>query len=427
MRKVNSMLVIMIVTVINVSLCSKCFAELQYQAIHICRVGGWNGKNLTINEAGEVAGNGRYVGAFFWSEDELVTITNGYNDSAFGMNNLGHVVGITNYNVFFWDNGEFLNLGKFGGSNAQGRAINDSGQIVGYWDAYAVFIEGEEAIKIVPGCALGINNSGEVVGVHYVGGSLNKSRGFLYSNGQITNIELGYGISRAYGINESGQVVGHADAADGKYHAFSWKDGVITDLGTPGITSWAYGINDFGQVVGCIDDPHEAEAVIWNNGVMTNLNDLLLEGSECDVLECAFEINNSGQIVGRGILKEDGRDYIFLLNPVPPIPAEADIEPKTLNLSSNGKWISCHIWLPEDYDVADVNTDSILLEGQIAAAQVWVNQEQQVVTVKFSRAEVQEILEAGEVELTISGELVDGAKFEGTDSIRVIDKNSKGK
>jgi len=47
--------------------------------------------------------------------------------------------------------------------------------------------------------------------------------------------------------------------------------------------------------------------------------------------------------------------------------------------------------------------------------------------IKFGRADVQDILEAGEVELIISGELVDGAKFEGTDTIRVIDKGSRGK
>jgi hypothetical protein len=47
--------------------------------------------------------------------------------------------------------------------------------------------------------------------------------------------------------------------------------------------------------------------------------------------------------------------------------------------------------------------------------------------VKFSRAEVQDTIEAGEVELIVSGELFNGAKFEGTDTIRVIDKGSRGK
>jgi hypothetical protein len=49
------------------------------------------------------------------------------------------------------------------------------------------------------------------------------------------------------------------------------------------------------------------------------------------------------------------------------------------------------------------------------------------VTIKFGWTEVQDTIEAGEVELKISGELADGAKFEGTDTIRVIDKGSKKK
>jgi len=111
----------------------------------------------------------------------------------------------------------------------------------------------------------------------------------------------------------------------------------------------------------------------------------------------------------------------------PPIEVEVEIDPQTFNVHSNGKWISCRIWLPEDYDVADVNTNSILLEEQIAPAQVWINEEEQVVMTKFSRAEVQDTIEAGEVELIVSGELFDGAKFEGTDTMRVIDKGSRGK
>jgi hypothetical protein len=46
--------------------------------------------------------------------------------------------------------------------------------------------------------------------------------------------------------------------------------------------------------------------------------------------------------------------------------------------------------------------------------------------VKFDRSAVQGILGAGsEVEITVTGELEDDTKFEGSDTIRVIDKGGK--
>jgi probable HAF family extracellular repeat protein len=57
--------------------------------------------------------------------------------------------------------------------------------------------------------------------------------------------------SRAYGINNHGQVVGTSATASGAEHASLWQDGKMTDLGTlGGDRSFAYGINDCGQVVG---------------------------------------------------------------------------------------------------------------------------------------------------------------------------------
>jgi len=88
-------------------------------------------------------------------------------------------------------------------------------------------------------------------------------------------------------------------------------------------------------------------------------------------------------------------------------------------VQSEGKWFTWYIWLPEEYDVADIKPDSILLNGVIEAAWRWINEEKQVLMAKFSRSEVQDIVEPGEVELTVSGELTDGTKFEGSVTITV--------
>ena len=58
--------------------------------------------------------------------------------------------------------------------------------------------------------------------------------------------------SRAYAINDRGQVVGEAMTASGDTHAFLFANRVMTDLGTlpGGNFSIAKGINKRGQVVG---------------------------------------------------------------------------------------------------------------------------------------------------------------------------------
>ena len=114
------------------------------------------------------------------------------------------------------------------------------------------------------------------------------------------------------------------------------------------------------------------------------------------------------------------------------IQAVIDINPDTLNLNSKGKRITCYIELPEDYDVEDIDVSSIKLNGQVPAESrptgVGDYDDDGIaeLMVKFDRSAIQEILEAGdEVEITVTGELNDDTKFEGSDTIRVISKGGK--
>ena len=112
--------------------------------------------------------------------------------------------------------------------------------------------------------------------------------------------------------------------------------------------------------------------------------------------------------------------------------AAIDIDPDTLNLNSKGKWITCYIELPEDYDVDDIDVSTVKLNGQVPAESHptgtgdYDNDGIPDLMVKFDRSAVQEILQAGdEVEITVTGELNYETPFEGSDTIRVIDKGGK--
>lgn len=110
---------------------------------------------------------------------------------------------------------------------------------------------------------------------------------------------------------------------------------------------------------------------------------------------------------------------------VSPIEAKVDIKPETLNLKSNGRWVTAYIELSEGYVVEDIDIGSIRLEETIDVELSETLND--VLMVKFSRQALIVIIEEMEVELPasielkVTGKLNDETHFEATDSIRVID------
>jgi hypothetical protein len=101
--------------------------------------------------------------------------------------------------------------------------------------------------------------------------------------------------------------------------------------------------------------------------------------------------------------------------------AYVEVHPRTLNLKSNGRWISATIKLPDECGCAasDVDISSIMLNDQVQAEHPGSLSGTEF-TVKFPRAGVEAILPEGEgVEIKITGAVGDDT-FEGYDVIRVI-------
>ncbi len=104
---------------------------------------------------------------------------------------------------------------------------------------------------------------------------------------------------------------------------------------------------------------------------------------------------------------------------IPTVMATVNIHPYALNLRSKGKWITAHIELLEGYNVGDIDASTIRLNDEAVAGRSKVSGKK--LLVKFDRSKVIALLtQAGEVELTVTGTLIDGILFEGSDTIKVI-------
>jgi probable HAF family extracellular repeat protein len=177
------------------------------------------------------------------------------------------------------------------------------------------------------GQAFGINARGVVTGWADIEGF---PHAFLWISdmpngihGQIVDLGRlpGGDVSIGRAVNSGGQVAGEATSPEGD-RAFLWSPvsgqpgaGTMIDLGSlGGPASGAYGINDSGQVVGFSSDVSGlAIAFLYTGGTMHDLNALLIEDYDGVTLRAAFDINELGDIVG--VAEVNGEGHAFLLTP----------------------------------------------------------------------------------------------------------------
>lgn len=282
-----------------------------------------------INNKGQVIGTVYGYGyiAFLWENGVMTDLGtfDGLACHASDINDSGQIAGYTDRpdlpsTAILWDNLVRINLDTLDSPRSLAFAINNKKQVVGWADypdgKHAFFWANDTMYDLNPilggdwSTAEDINDSGFVVGtVETSGGS---SRGYIWDGDTITILPtLGGSRSKPYGINDKGLVVGEASTYGLPQHAFLWDDGVMVDLmlGDYGSISRAYSINNLGQVVGF----NESDAYLWEHGMQFRLNDLIPAGSGW-YLSSAQDINDLGQIVGRGS-NSISSERAFLLTP----------------------------------------------------------------------------------------------------------------
>ena len=146
----------------------------------------------------------------------------------------------------------------------------------------------------------------------------------LWEDG-VVGIPLGGFDSHARDINDVGDIVGDSKVDVGGFYisqAALWEEHSeghsLINLGTlGGRSSRAHAINNRGSIVGTASDfEGKSQAMIYENGVMSNLNDFI-EDSDWH-LNVAYDINDHGWIVGTGTY--GGQRAGFLLVPVSAVP-----------------------------------------------------------------------------------------------------------
>ena len=107
------------------------------------------------------------------------------------------------------------------------------------------------------------------------------------------------------------------------------------------------------------------------------------------------------------------------------IEAEVSIKPETINLKSKGKF-KAFIELPSTYSVEDIDPDTVECNGAQAIDGKTDDHDRFIATFEVQDLELESKNYKNEkVTLTVTGELTDGTKFQGSDEIKIKGKGKK--
>jgi probable HAF family extracellular repeat protein len=270
--------------------------------------------------------------------------------NALAINNAGQITGGNSRGTPTRDDGEILTIwhgttmttNETYGMDSRGWSINSSGAITGgyadrgfwffssTWDAAGVRTDLDDLAGRKDefwSVGQGINDLGQIVGAA-VAADKSSYKPLFWDNSTTPAVldTLGGQTGEALGINNAGFAVGNSfTTGDTASHATLWNinSGTVTDLGTlGGIDSNALAINQAGQIAGWsyLAGDSAQHATFWDDATMIDLGTLGGTNSQ------ALALNALGHVVGWSELA-DGSQHAMLWNGISLIDLNSFLDP----------------------------------------------------------------------------------------------------
>ncbi len=310
---------------------------------------------------------------FLWDDGKMIEL--GEND-AVGVNKGRRYKVIKNvetqklvngalYGAIKYIDGKKYQLGTLGGISTAVSDINDANVIIGSSDVSGTGMEGGSSYAFVwkngkmtaletgdslSSTANAINNKNQIAGCVQKNDGTYNCYPALWENGKMSQLEAEKGWTTD--INDSGLAVGQVWP-----WAYSWEKKIGAKLAAPP-RAWqtaARAVNNHGEIVGVahfnypdslireigesrgyagaflLSEAYVAKAVLWKNGKVYDLNNLLPAGSNIHLSD-AIGINDNGKIIVRGFNKGSYDYRIFVVSLPSDIPDTASVFSDTVEV-----------------------------------------------------------------------------------------------